>query len=76
MSNHHQEDKHSFPWVSMSFICLGMLAHSVVFTSPLPYVVIFYFLQSYKKIIQDSKAFMVVDFGLSENTDSAGYYAG
>lgn len=27
-----------FPWVPMTFICLGMLAHSVVFTSPLPYV--------------------------------------
>jgi MFS family permease len=28
----------SFPWVSLGFICLGMLAHSIVFTSPLPYV--------------------------------------
>lgn len=27
-----------FPWIGMGFLCLGMLAHSVVFTSPLPYV--------------------------------------
>lgn len=27
-----------FPWFGMTFLCLGMLAHSVVFTSPLPYV--------------------------------------
>lgn len=28
----------AFPWLGMTFLCLGMLAHSVVFTSPLPYV--------------------------------------
>lgn len=27
-----------FPWLGMAFLSLGMLAHSVVFTSPLPYV--------------------------------------
>jgi hypothetical protein len=48
-----------FPWFAMSAICLGMLAHSVVFTSPLPFV-----------------AFMVVDFGMTNNVDSAGYSAG
>jgi hypothetical protein len=27
-----------FPWLAMSALCLGMLAHSVVFTNPLPFV--------------------------------------
>lgn len=27
-----------FPWLAMGSMCLGMLAHSVVFTSPMPYV--------------------------------------
>ena len=48
-----------FPWLPMTALCMGMLAHSVVFTNPLPFV-----------------AFMVVDFGMAENVDSAGYYAG
>ena len=48
-----------FPWLAMSALCLGMLAHSVVFTNPLPFV-----------------AFMVVDFKMASNVDSAGYYAG
>ena len=48
-----------FPWLPMTALCVGMLAHSVVFTNPLPFV-----------------AFMVVDFGMAENVDSAGYYAG
>ena len=48
-----------FPWVAMGFVSLGMLAHSIVFTSPLPYV-----------------AFMVVDFHMSDNLDTAGYTAG
>ena len=48
-----------FPWLPMTALCVGMLAHSVVFTNPLPYV-----------------AFMVVDFKMADNVDSAGYYAG
>jgi hypothetical protein len=48
-----------FPWLPMAALCTGMLAHSVVFTNPLPYV-----------------AFMVVDFKMADNVDSAGYYAG
>ena len=48
-----------FPWLAMISLCLGMLAHSVVFTNPLPYV-----------------AFMVVDFDMADNVDSAGYFAG
>lgn len=48
-----------FPWLAMLSICCGMLAHSVVFTSPMPFV-----------------AFQIVDFGMSSNLDSAGYYAG
>jgi hypothetical protein len=53
------KDERPFPWLAMSSLCIGMLAHSVVFTNPLPYV-----------------AFMVVDFGMSETVDGAGYYAG
>ena len=48
-----------FPWPAMLSLCAGMLAHSVVFTNPLPFV-----------------AFMVVDFKMADNVDSAGYYAG
>ena len=48
-----------FPWLPMTALCVGMLAHSVVFTNPLPYV-----------------AFMVVDFKMADNVDSAGYFAG
>lgn len=48
-----------FPWLAMIALCTGMLAHSVVFTNPLPYV-----------------AFMVVDFGMADTVDNAGYYAG
>eukprot|EP01039_Chlorochromonas_danica_P004742 gene4742-5193_t len=49
----------AFPWLAMCFLSLGMLAHSVVFTSPLPYV-----------------AFMIVDFHMSPDVDTAGYSAG
>ncbi len=52
-------DSPPFPYLSMAALCLGMLAHSCVFTSPLPYV-----------------AFMVVDFALTADLDSAGYFAG
>lgn len=48
-----------FDWPSMCALCIGMLAHSVVFTAPLPFV-----------------AFMVVDFGMADNLDDAGYAAG
>ena len=48
-----------FPWLPMTALCVGMLAHLVVFTNPLPYV-----------------AFMVVDFKMADNVDSAGYFAG
>ena len=54
-----EEPIEPFPWFAMTGLCVGMLAHSVVFTNPLPYV-----------------AFMVVDFGMAESVDSAGYYAG
>eukprot|EP01038_Epipyxis_sp_PR26KG_P013214 gene13214-17713_t len=37
MAKLNQQDI-TFPWLAMSAICLGMLGHSVVFTSPLPYV--------------------------------------
>ena len=53
------EEEPPFPWMAMSALCVGMLGHSVAFTSPLPYV-----------------AFMVVDFGMVDNLDEAGYYAG
>lgn len=33
-----RKEEPPFPWMGMSFLCLGMLAHSIVFTSPLPYV--------------------------------------
>lgn len=55
----NNDEEPPFPWMAMSSICVGMLAHSVVFTSPLPYV-----------------AFMVVDFGMVDNLDEAGYSAG
>jgi MFS family permease len=32
------ENEPVFPYLTISFLCLGMLAHSVMFTSPLPYV--------------------------------------
>lgn len=32
------QDERPFPWLAMSSLCIGMLAHSVVFTNPLPYV--------------------------------------
>ena len=53
-SNNKQID-----WTRMLALCIGMLAHSVVFTAPLPFV-----------------AFMVVDFGMADNLDDAGYSAG
>lgn len=31
-------DNTPFPWKTMSALCVGMLAHSVVFTSPMPFV--------------------------------------
>lgn len=31
-------DEVAFPWMAMSAICIGMLAHSVVFTAPMPFV--------------------------------------
>lgn len=48
-----------FPYVAMFFLSLGMLAHSVVFTAPLPYV-----------------AYMIVDFHMAPDVDTAGYTAG
>jgi len=61
MSNSESTNKDEpvFPWVAMTFLSLGMLAHSIVFTSPLPYV-----------------AYMVYDFGMAKDLDSAGYTAG
>jgi MFS family permease len=32
------ELEEEFPWISMTALCIGMLAHSIVFTSPMPYV--------------------------------------
>ena len=48
-----------FDYTSMLALCTGMLAHSVVFTAPLPFV-----------------AFMVMDFDMAPNLDTAGYSAG
>ena len=48
-----------FDYTSMMALCVGMLAHSVVFTAPLPFV-----------------AFMVQDFGMAPDLDTAGYSAG
>ena len=55
----NDKTQQQFDWPSMLALCIGMLAHSVVFTAPLPFV-----------------AFMVVDFGMAENLDDAGYSAG
>ncbi len=49
----------SFPYLSVGSLCLGMMAHTVLFTSPFAFV-----------------AFMVVDFGMAKDIDSAGYSAG
>jgi hypothetical protein len=36
--DNENEIKKPFPWLAMTSLCAGMLAHSVVFTNPLPYV--------------------------------------
>ena len=59
MSEIQNKQDPPFPWMAMSSLAVGMLAHSVVFTSPMPFV-----------------AFMIVDFKMSPNLDSAGYWAG
>lgn len=38
MSTSNIHASHEYPWVPMTALCIGMLAHSVVFTSPMPYV--------------------------------------
>lgn len=48
-----------FPWKPMLALDVGMVAHSICFTSPLPFV-----------------AYMVVDFGMADDLDKAGYAAG
>lgn len=48
-----------FPWLQMVTLNVGMLAHTFLFTVPLPYV-----------------GFMVVDFGVAESKDKAGYWTG
>lgn len=58
----HMEDvveNRSFPYLAVAALCVGMLAHCIVFTAPLPFI-----------------AFMVVDFGMSSDLNSAGYAAG
>jgi hypothetical protein len=37
-SSEGKADEPAFPWLAMSAICIGMLAHSVVFTAPMPFV--------------------------------------
>lgn len=61
MSDQKDDDSEQpeYPLVAMLSLCSGMLAHSLVFTSPLPFV-----------------AFMVCDFGMSVDVNSAGYWAG